>query len=90
MLNDRLAVEYYYSAALKFFDNTSALSVGDIVFAFPEPVDDIGMEYRVRRAWVERVTDKIILLFDMDNGKRFFWENNCKITSKNYLTFLLS
>ena len=90
MLNDRLAMEYNCSAILKFFDNTSALNAGDVVFAFPEPINNIGMEYRVRRAWVEQVTGKIILLFDMDNGKEFYWENNCKITSKDYVTFLFN
>ena len=84
-------MENYYAAALKFFNNTKELKVGDIVIAFPDPIDKMGMENRIRRAVVIGKDSQYIKLLDLDNEfpKEFIWENNCKIRDKKYLTFLV-
>ena len=82
-------MKHYYTASLKFFDNTEELKVGDIVVAFPDPIDEVGMENRIRRAIVINKDEKHILLFDLDTERYLMWDNYCKIRDKKYLTFLV-
>lgn len=87
-------MQHYYAAALKYFTNTKDLKIGDVVVAFPEPIDKLGNEYRIRRAMVinrVKVNDEIkyISLLDLDNNELFVWDYDCEMTNKNYVTFLV-
>lgn len=76
--------------ALFKLENTNQLKEGDMVFGVPNPINKIGKENTIRRAWVSTITDDdIILLLDMDNDVLFIWDNNYQSNNDEYNVYIL-